>query len=353
MIYVNGRFLTQEVTGVQRFAIQTLLNLIKVRDDIVVLCPRSTPDNESTRVFNIKRIGWLSGHLWEQTELFFFMAKSGNILLNFCNTAPVFFFNNIIVHHDITYRVYPKSYSVGFRFFYRILSPWILKKGKKIITVSDFSRGEIERIYRIENVSVVNNAVADIFFPRKNVKKNNPYILCVSSPSVHKNFKLIIDNFLKINVNLGLELRIVGASNGNFSTVIHSSVSKSSFIKYHGRVTDDELAALYSGAFAFVFPSLYEGFGIPLLEAQSCGCPVLASDAASMPEVLKDSALYFSPTCSESLISQIEKLYYDDGLRVSLIKRGFENVKRFNWMDSAIKINNILEDYIKDKSWSD
>ncbi|CAI0765414.1 Mannosylfructose-phosphate synthase [Serratia marcescens] len=353
MIYVNGRFLTQEVTGVQRFAIQILLNLIKIRDDIVVLCPKTTPDNEITKAFNIKRIGRLSGQLWEQTELFLFMVRNGNVLLSFCNTAPIGFFNNIIVHHDITYRVYPKSYSLGFRFFYRIFSPWLLKRGKKIITVSDFSRNEIERAYGIENIDVVNNAATEVFFPRKITEPDNPYILCVSSPSVHKNFKLIIDSFEKINKSLGLELKIVGASNRNFSTVTYSAVSNNSYIKYYGRVTDEELAVLYSGAFAFVFPSLYEGFGIPLLEAQSCGCPVIASNTASMPEVLNDSALYFSPTCSESLISQIEKLYHDGGLRDSLIKRGFENAKRFNWLASANKINNILEGYAKDKPWSD
>lgn len=351
MIYINGRFLTQSVTGVQRFAIQILLRLIEIRNDIIVICPKSTPDNELTQHLNVEKVGIFSGHAWEQLELPFYMRGKQGLLLNFCNTAPMFFSKNIVVHHDITYKRYPKSYSVPFRLFYSLMSPLILCNSEGIVTVSNFSKGEIEKEYGVENIAVVYNAVSDIFYARESAEKN--YLLCVSSPSYHKNFSVIIDCFEEIHHRFGLKLIIIGAANNNFSSLSSLSHIDDENIELRGRVSDDELAQLYSGAFAFVYPSLYEGFGIPVIEAQSCHCPVISSDRASLPEVLCDSALFFDPLDSSSLIQQVSELYNNNMLRASLIKRGLSNVSRFSWKKSAKDINTILDNYIKDKSRSD
>ncbi|HAT3731671.1 TPA: glycosyltransferase family 4 protein, partial [Serratia marcescens] len=129
------------------------------------------------------------------------------------------------------------------------------------------------------------------------------------------------------------------ANPGLNSAIEHDDLSS---IKFLGRVSDEELVKLYSNALAFIFPSFYEGFGIPPLEAQACGCPVASSNRASLPEVLSDSVLYFSPDDEEDIIKAMELLINDQVIRSDLIERGFRNVKRFSWDNSAKKLNDLI-----------
>ena len=114
-------------------------------------------------------------------------------------------------------------------------------------------------------------------------------------------------------------------------------------IKFLGRVSDKELVQLYQNAKFFIFPSLYEGFGIPPLEAQACGCPVISSNAASLPEVLKESAIYFEPNDVNSIRAAIEFVNLDTVLTEKLVIDGYENIKRFSWDKSAQKLNEIID----------
>ncbi len=123
-----------------------------------------------------------------------------------------------------------------------------------------------------------------------------PYLLAVSSPSYHKNFSRMLEAFAALPRDLKVELRIVGDSHAVFGqSDLATLAARDPRVKLLGRIDDAELARQYRQATAFVFPSLYEGFGIPPLEAQACGCPVISANTASMPEVLQDSVLYFDP----------------------------------------------------------
>ncbi|MCU7618679.1 glycosyltransferase family 4 protein [Chryseobacterium sp. PBS4-4] len=346
-IFINARFLTQSITGVQRFAIELSKRLrTQSSIDVEFLSPKDIIHEDLAEELGAKRIGHFKGHLWEQIDLPLYLKQNKNpLLLSLCSTAPVFYKNQIVTHHDITYIRYPESFSKKFVGLYKIIIPLMLKNSKKIITVSEFSKSEISNYFKIpkEKFVVIYNGVDQEKFKFSALKDSlaTDYILAVSSRNFHKNFQGLIDSFNKIKDNIkNVNLYIVGGSEiksfNNIELDIESLKQKNR-VDFLGRVDDDELVKLYQNAALFVFPSFYEGFGIPPLEAQACGCPVIASEKASMPEVLGDSVLYFDPFSETQLSEKI--LFFFDNLDVKnqLVEKGLENIKKFNW-DNSVKI---------------
>lgn len=343
MIYCNGRFLTQNVTGVQRFAIEIGTRLA-VLTDVTFLVPDLSLvkfDHENKKI-NIVEVKGFSGHLWEQVTLPLFLKKNGDpLLVNLCNTAPIFYRHQVVTHHDITYIKYPQSYPFIFRKTYEFIARKIIKNAKSIITVSEFSKREICEYYRCDEsrVSVIYNAVSDFFKPKSNSSEGD-YILAVSSPNYHKNFHGLLEAFT--SMDLDIKLKIIGSASKTFSHV-NLNIDDNR-VEFLGRVDDEALIKLYQNAKLFVFPSFYEGFGIPPLEAQACGCPVASSNRASMCEVLGDSAVYFNPHSKNEICESISKIINDHSLGEELKKSGFENIKRFSWESSAKKIFNKINE---------
>lgn len=346
MIAVNARFLTQQITGVQRFALEISRTLREIcrEEDIQFLVPKNIQLNSEANELNVKIIGSHTGHLWEQFDLPRHLKKLGNPpLLNFCNTAPILYSNKLSTLHDITYIRFPHTYSKVFRYFYRFVMPLILKTSKHIFTVSEFSRKEIVEYYHIpsDKITVVYNAVDKSFQPQQdeNLKKEN-YLLAVSSVKENKNFGMILKAFKKVSKQKSnLKLFIVGdLKNGNFSNIDLSLFINNPRIKLLGRVSDVQLVKLYSNAIAFLFPSLYEGFGIPVLEAQACGCPVVSSNVSSMPEVLNNSGALINPTSIDDLVNAINNIVDNNDYRNNLIEKGFQNKNRFSWIQSGERI---------------
>jgi glycosyltransferase involved in cell wall biosynthesis len=347
MLYVNARFLAQDLTGVQRFAEQISLALNDIRDDVVFLVPKGVKRKDFLGKVKFEEVGDRQGHLWEQLDLPSYLKKKNSpLLLNLCSTAPIFYRNQIVTHHDVTYKRYPKSFSRKFRLLYSILIPVMLRNSKKLITVSDFSRDEINSVYHCpkEKIAVVYNAVSGDF-SKKNTDSKQNYLLAVSSPNYHKNFHGMLEAFSTLNSDSGISLKIIGKSATTFAAQDFSKlISDSSKIEFMGRVDDNQLIELYQNALAFVFPSFYEGFGIPPLEAQACGCPVIAAKAASMPEVLADSVVYFDPNNVNDIATAMKKIISDQALRDELIVKGDNNVTRFSWHGSAEKVNQIIHE---------
>lgn len=350
MLFVNARYLTQELTGVQRFAEQISLSLKDIRDDLVFLSPPGVLRKDVANKLQVIEIGSKSGHLWEQIELPRYLKRNGSgLLLNLGSTAPVFYENQIVTHHDVTYKRYPESFSKKFRLFYSLLVPAMLKNSRKLLTVSDFSRREINDVYGYPNekIAIIYNAVSEDF--KKELRPNGAekYLLAVSSPNFHKNFHGMLKAFELLDGKYNVSLKIIGKTATSFSRQDFSSLIKdSNKIKFMGRVDDDEMISLYQNALAFVFPSFYEGFGIPPLEAQSCGCPVISSSMASMPEILRDSAIYFDPKNEADIASAMERIILDSSLRAELINKGDANVQRFSWHDSADKVSRIVDELL-------
>ncbi|WP_342654936.1 glycosyltransferase family 1 protein [Pseudomonas sp. F3-2] len=347
MIVINARFLTQELRGVQRFAEQTCLALRQLRDDVVFVAPHGIKMHDTARVLDVQCIGRNSGHLWEQVDLPLYLRRHGNpLLVSLCSTAPLFYGNQIATHHDVTYVRHPESYTRTFRLLYRTMTPIMLSRIKALITVSNFSRGEIAQFYNYpeKKIFVVPNAVSEAFQPGPPLKDKQDYLLAVSSPSAHKNFSRMIQAFLMLRNHDDLQLHIVGGASDIFSDDnLQRLASRDPRIRFLGRLSDDQLISEYQGATAFVFPSLYEGFGIPPLEAQACGCPVLAANAASIPEVLQASALYFDPLDVSHMAAAMERILTDLPLRQSLRRRGLNNVTRFSWDESARRVSQRID----------
>lgn len=348
MIVVNARFLTQQLSGVQRFAEQISLALCNIRDDVTFVSPADIVRPETARILNVKQIGHRTGQKWEQMDLPLWLAKQGSpLLLSLCSTAPLLYKNQIATHHDINYIRYPQSYSKAFRTAYRVLTPLLLKRIRALVTVSDFSKKEISDFYgfSLDSIGVVPNAVSSEFQVKSSPRASKvPYLLAVSSPSYHKNFSRMIEAFLSLKKWPGIELHIVGNAHSIFGgNDLNELARRDPRIRLLGRIDDKELIQQYQGAAGFVFPSLYEGFGIPPLEAQACGCPVIAANTASMPEVLEDSVLYFDPFDTSSIADAMRKLLKSTTLQDHLRQRGLENVRRFSWDLSAQRVSSLLD----------
>lgn len=352
MLYVNARFLTQEMTGVQRFSEQICLALSEVRNDIVFVSPKGILRKEVSERLNVKIIGERTGHLWEQVDLPKFLRSNGEpLLLNLCSTAPILYKNQIVTHHDITYKRYPRSFSRKFRAVYNTLVPWMLKNSLHLITVSEFSKQEISNVYRYpkERISVVYNAVSDAFaldtsLTNESRKEDKPYLLAVSSPNFHKNFHGMLEAYSLLPNKDDFSLKIIGKTAGSFLTPeFNEKILADENIQFLGRVDDEQLIKLYQNALAFVFPSFYEGFGIPPLEAQACGCPVIASNTASMPEVLENSVLSFDPNDINEIKAAMVRIVTDEALRNVLKEKGHRNVERFSWDKSASTISDLVD----------
>ncbi|HNW98710.1 MAG TPA: glycosyltransferase family 1 protein [Bacteroidales bacterium] len=342
-VYINARFLTQRISGVQRFAYEISQSILNLDINLIFLAPQKDslyqllPENAE-----LIRFGKYSGHIWEQFELPNFLKKKANpLLINLCNTAPIIYNNKISTVHDIAFIRFKESFSFKFRIFYKFLIPRLLNSSKAIITVSEFSKGEISSYYGINKnkIIVVPNAVSSNLNITENKKNKKRYLLTVSSIDPRKNLKRLIEAFNNINDD-SIELLIIGSQNSNFKK--NYELVNENNIKFLGYVSDDELAFYYEGAIAFIYPSIYEGFGIPPLEAMRFSCPVLVSDIPVLREVCNSAAMYFDPYNIESISNAIRDIVANENQRINLIKLGTENVKRFNWDKSAKKLLNII-----------
>jgi glycosyltransferase involved in cell wall biosynthesis len=348
MATVNARFLTQQITGVQRYAIELSLRLRQLDPSIEFVCSKNIVQHEIFEQLNVKIIGKTTGHLWEQTDLPQYLRKNGGpLLLNLCNTAPVFYRNKIIVIHDVAFKVYPETYDKTFLCWYNFLTPNIIRTSRHIVTVSDFSKREIMRFYKAPEtkISVVYNAVNDSFRPVYDPDlQRQDYFLAVSSLNYRKNLIATLDAFSIVSAkNKKVKLFLTGDLNTRgFAKIDISKYLHNPQIIILGRVSDEQLIRYYSNARGFLYPSLYEGFGIPPLEAQRCGCPVLVSAASCLPEVFGNSVLYCDPFSVDSITVNMLNLL-DANIREALSNEGKQNVKRFSWQRSASTVLKIIE----------
>lgn len=343
MIYINGRFLTQPMTGVNRFAYELTRALIYQGVDVIVVCPKNelVPDYD-TSGFRIIKYGFGSSHVWEQISFpFFFLDKSDYLLLNFTGAGPVAILNKIITIHDLAFLENPSWYSKSYVMLYKFLTPLSAKTSKRILTVSEFSKKEIINKLGVdgEKIKVIYNAATICNKEDKSILGKVPesFLLAVSSIDPKKNLGRLVSVFSKLP---DFNLVVVGGWRKTFGEVNVSSIGKN--VLFLGRVSDAELTSLYKKATAFVFPSLYEGFGIPPIEAMSYGCPVVASDIEVMHEVCGESAIYVNPTDEDDIRDKILQISNKPLLLSTLCRKGHENIKRFSWEKSAQELVNLI-----------
>lgn len=355
-ITINGRFLGQPLSGVQRFARELTLSLdrrvaagnlpIALEGNAWRLAvPRGTPVDLGLTSIEIDEFGSGPGHLWEQTALL--GRARGGRLVCFGGSGPVAHRRQAVVIHDVTIFRHPQSFRRSYRLLHAALG-YALTRSAKIGTVSDFSRQEIASIFRVPagGIDVIYNAVdhfasltADAGIVERLGLRRHGYFLLVGTMKPNKNLDFAIRAFEALG-DTGQKLVIVG---GTAPSVFKPDErAASSALVFAGRLSDAEIAALQQHATAFVFPSLYEGFGIPPLEAMTQSCPVLAADIPAVREACGDAALYFDPTRLTELTSAMQKIANDTALRTALIAAGRQNVARFSWDRSATRVLDML-----------
>lgn len=355
LVIVNARFLTQPITGVQKFAIEISIRIKKIFPDIIFVSPPYIIHKDLAEKLEAKTIGRLKSHLWEQIELPLFLKKNNNpILISFANTGPVFYKPQIVTIHDIAFKRNPQWFSRSFVLLYNFVVPRIAKKAEKIITVSDSSKRELIGAYDIDNVkiTIIHNAVNNnkiIEFINVKGKYNlTKYILAVGSIDPRKNLRNLIKAFNLIK-NKDYKLVIVGGISKVFSNSDLGPILNDNIV-FTGYLSDLELASFYSQADVFVYPSLYEGFGIPPLEAMAYGCPTIVSDVNSLREVCEEASFFVNPNSVSAIAEAIDNVLQNNNLKLKLIAAGKNQIKKFSWEKSASEVINLIEDFkMKDK----
>ena len=347
-IYVNARFLTQRITGVQRYAIEMSRQLKILTPDIKFVAPGNIVHQDLAEELNIVAHGKMSGHLWEQLELPRLLKKRGNpLLINLGNTSPLYYKNKIVAIYDVSFLRNPKWFSKKFYYYYKFVVAKAAREAIKIITVSEFSKKEIRELLNIPEykIEIVYGAASEETGAEigKDTSRRRRYILAVSSLDPRKNLKNLITAFIGSGIK-GMKLVIVGSRNTIFRhKEFREAIGSNPDIIFTGYVSDHDLMGLYRKAELFIYPSIYEGFGIPPLEAMACGCPVIVSRAASLPEVCGDAALYVNPHDIDDIKRAMSEILGNGELRQELILKGRERVKLFSWNDSAKRLLKIIQ----------
>lgn len=353
MFVINGRYLTQKATGVHRYAFEICNKLQEMGVDFHVAIPQEiNPDYK----FNFKTVkcGSLNTHLWEQISLPRYLKSIGSpLLISFTGCGPLNYNNQIITIHDVSHERYPQWFSKNYYRFYHFMMPRIGKKAHAILTVSEFSKKEIIDTLGIDSkkIHVVHSNVPFHNKPSReeilNYKPNpdrEKYIIAVSTMDPRKNFIRLVEAFEKIN-DKSVKLYIIGMSFKAFNTPdLEKLISEN--VHLPGYIPDEDLQKMYQDALLSIYPSLYEGFGLPPLESMTYGCPAINSDIPALREVSEDASIYVDPYSIDDITEKINLLLEDESLRNDLRIRGLEQIKKYSWEKSAKQVYDLAEKFM-------
>lgn len=265
----------------------------------------------------------------------------------------------VITVHDLAFVKYPQFYNFTKRWYKNLLAPSSINRADKIIAVSQTTKRDLIGQYDIpeDKIKVIYNGVADKFKPldlgeaekerRKKKYSFKRFLLFVGTIEPRKNLKGLIESFSEISKkepDLGL---VICGKLGWLTGDILNAMSKHPNILYLKYVSDEDLVELYNLAEIFVYPSFYEGFGFPPLEAMACGTPVIAGRTSSLPEVLGEAAWFIDPQDPRQIAQAIEKLLNDLGLCQNMIEKGFKQARTFTWKKTAEATWKLYQEMIK------
>jgi glycosyltransferase involved in cell wall biosynthesis len=350
------------IQGIETFAQNIIAELLKLsRDEIFILTAEDSPNIfnfQNANVVKIKRLkGKFKKTLWQQFQLPIWLKNLKiDMLFSPSLHAPIFWKNKIVTIHDCAYDRFPEFDNFLSKIYFKLMF-WSAKYfSKKIITVSEFSKKELINLHKInpDKISVIYESVPEIpniekDSSRKVLQKfkiNKPYFLFIGNTRPRKNILGLIksfDLFLK-NTRNDYLLVIAGKIDKRFIDLNKKikNMGLENKIILTDFVSQEEKTALYRETLALTFPSFYEGFGLPILEAQSLEIPVLTSNTSSLPEIAGNGALFVNPYNTDEIANNMDRISKDEVLRQSLIKNGLDNIKRFSWKKSAKQLYEII-----------
>jgi glycosyltransferase involved in cell wall biosynthesis len=354
-------------SGLNRYSMEVLRALLADGEDGIVAYVSSSPLHRdlgaAARLVNSPRLaqsnfsGNLLRLLWHQMRLPAAVKQDG--LDVFYSPVPEGMLApkcpQVVTVHDLLPLHFPEVYP-RLRHYCRYVLPRILDASAAIIVDSESTARDLRA------AGLVNGLPMHVVYPGFDAPAFRPagddevsevrqafglgdYVLAVGEARPYKNIRRLIEAFARVEVP-SLQLVIVGKIGSRDRGILQAAAEfgVEDRVRFLGFVPDEQLAALYTGALAFVFPSLYEGFGIPPLEAMACGCAVVASNAASIPEVCGEAALYVDPLDVDSIAAGIQRVVLDSNLRGSLIRAGAEQVRCFSYAQVASAIRSIVRE---------
>jgi len=337
-IALNARFLAHRPTGMQRYALELSRRFASHLDPVVPAKPLRGP----------------TGHLWEQ--LYLPSAVRGRLLWSPNNTGPLAISRQVCTIHDLIPLDHPEWFNQRFAQWYGWLLPRLAKRVQRIIAVSEFTRQRVIELLGVpaQKVVVIHNGVDSHFSPRKPDEiaaarracgiDSSQYLLCVGSLEPRKNLIRLLAAWRAAQPMVPENIVLVVAGGSANARVFGPALIQAipPRVQFAGYVPDEQLPALYSGALAAIYPSLYEGFGLPPLEAMACGAPVVTSMNTSLPEVVGDAAVAVDPESVESIKDGILRVTGSAGLRDELRQKGRARAAGFTWERTASQTLELL-----------
>jgi len=356
-ILIDGRWILQ--TGIGRYIYQTLEQVLlqDKKNEYILLVRTKDKDKIKLKATNLSLlpvdIDWYG--FSEQTALLKVINAQKPDLVHFTNfNFPLRYKGRFVITvHDLTLlhfqnvrkKLVSKPIYVAKDRVMRVVLRQGIKKAKAIFVPSEYVKEDIAKSYKVRRtkITVVHEA-ASTALKRSKVELaelgiNKPFLLYVGNAYPHKNLERLILAFGELVTKYMLDYQLVIAGRkDDFHQQLEEEVQKSGLaqrVVFTDFVTDAQLVGLYKNAATYVFPSLSEGFGLPGLEAMSYGVPVISSNATCLPEVLGDAAIYFKPKSVGSIAKTISQVLADKELQAKMIKKGYAQVKKYNWRKTA------------------
>lgn len=347
-------------TGIEEYAYQVIRHLRNpLREERVVLYvrPGQSPDFEIPALWTVRAL-W-APRLWTHVRLSIEMLlHRPDVLFVPAHTVPFIHpKRSVVTVHGLEYEFCKESYSLWERLYMRCVIRFSCRVAETVIAVSEYTKHDLMRLYgvpegkirvvyegRPEEKSEVRSRKSQVEGRERGIGK--PYLLFIGRIEERKNVRRIVEAFDILKERHGIPHALVLAGKSGYGyTDVKNAIRASAYgrdIIEQGYVSEKEKFTLLRGADIFVFPSLYEGFGLPVVEAQEAGIPVVTSNRSSLPEIGGDGALYADPKSSLEIANRIRDLLSDKGLRDGIIRQGRKNAERFGWEKCSEEIADLF-----------
>jgi glycosyltransferase involved in cell wall biosynthesis len=348
--------------GVSEYAYQLLLQFYEVKDKDFVIYLKDKPLHDLPKQTTHWQYRVITpGKLWTQWRLpldLYIHRPRPNVFFTPSHYGPRFSsVPTVMTILDVSYLYFPELFKQRDLYKLKHWTAYSAKKAKKVLTISESSKNDIIKEYKLRENDVVVTypgiksamSIEPHVYSMNQLKTkyglSDNYILFVGTLQPRKNIVRLIDAFSRIG-NKDLELVVIGKKGWLYEEILEApqkfGVKKE--VKFLEGINDEELTLFYKNAIFYILPSLYEGFGLPVLEAMKHGCPVITSNVSSLPEAGGDAALYVDPENVDDIAAKMKKLLGDRELRQELIAKGKKQVLKFSWEKAAKDTLRVLEE---------